>query len=193
MIERPMPQDIMKHKAKIMGNLTARQLIWGFVSVLIGAASFFTIFAGMKMGPAKVVVSALPAIPTICIGFITIFGQPFEKIIVSLAIDNFLAPATRKKEIHFEDYEKWRKLNFDELQELDKKVGLYRTELDKALKAEADGTAKKKKKPTIKKKGKSKKQESDDIIIGNDDKKKKKDNQKSQFKVKPSKEYQGIK
>lgn len=188
MIERPMPQDIMEFKPKIMAGLTARQLIWGFVSGLITIIAYLTYGKSMGMGPLTIALCAVPAIPTALIGFVPIMGQPFEKVAVQVVIDNFIAPPIRKKEIHFPEYEKWRKLNYDELEELKKKIIEDKAKQEQEAKeeeaAKASGKKIKKKKLTkaeIKAQAKAEKEEA------------KKQKKKKAFVVKPSKEFVAIK
>ena len=167
MIERPMPQDILKYKAKILGNFSGRNIIWGGISVAIIVAFFFIIGDRIESNPIKILVSAIPAIPTLLIGFMDIQGQPFEKVAIPIFIDNFLAPAVRKKEIHYPDYEKWCKMNYTE-------------RLEYKLSLEAENST-----------------ETNETDVDNKDnkdkKKNKKDKKNTKFKVIPSKDYVGIK
>lgn len=188
MIERPMPQDIMEFKPKLMAGLTARQLIWGFVSGLITIIAYFVYGRNLEMSPLSIALCALPAIPTALVGFVPIMGQPFEKVAVQVVLDNFIAPPVRKKEIHFVDYEKWRKLNYDELEDLKKKIAEEKIreakEAEEEEKQKALGKKAKKKKLTkaeIKAAEKAKKAEA------------KKQAKKKAFVVKPSKEFVAIK
>lgn len=110
MIERPMPQDIMKFQAKIMAGLSARQIIWGGIGVGVAIGTFFLLKGNVDTSTRNtILMSAVPALPFIFIGFGNIMGEPVEKVALPLAIDNFIAPATRKKEIHNPGFEKYEK------------------------------------------------------------------------------------
>ncbi len=107
MVESPMPQDILKYKAKFIANFTARQVVFVMVGVAVGIATWF-MTGGLAMNVRIVVagiVGALFASP----GFIFIFGQPIEKVLPAIITDNFLAPAVRKKETHFPELEKFER------------------------------------------------------------------------------------
>lgn len=112
MIERPIPQDILKYKQKALGNFSARELIFGVIGA--GIIAFFC------MGPCKaienvsyrIIVSALPAIPFFLIGFVKLYGVPFEKCFIPMIKENFIDPMLRKKEIHDVNYEKRQKTRY---------------------------------------------------------------------------------
>lgn len=115
MIERPMPQDIMKFKAKLMAGLTARQILWGGVSAGIALGTYFLLGdAAFATTQTRIIVSALPALPAFAIGFMPVMGMPLEKVAVPLVVDNFISPAIRKKEIKNPGYEKFRKSHYGE-------------------------------------------------------------------------------
>lgn len=144
MIERPMPQDVLKYKAKLIGNFSARQIVCLFIAVVIVAIDYFLYGRNMSLDPKAVALLAFPAVPVLICGFMPIMGMPAEKIAVPLIVDNFIAPAVRKKEIHFPEYEKYAKMNFVERESL-------RLKLEQKAKGEEvveeDNKKKKKKKP----------------------------------------------
>lgn len=171
MIERPMPQDVMKYKAKLLGNLSGRQCLAIIGCVAVIAPSYFLFGSKVESIHIKIFISALPALPIFIIGFMPIMGLPAEKVGIPMIVDNFIAPAIRKKEIHYPEYEKWKKLNYDQLQEYNKK-----------LKAE------------LEKEGASLENINIEIEDEEDTKKgKKKKKKNDKFKVTKSSEYKGIK
>lgn len=115
MIERPMPQDIMKFKAKLIAGLTARQIVWGGIAGVVAIGTYFALGdVEFASGQMKVIVSAIPALPFFAMGFMTIMEMPLEKVAIPLLIDNFIAPPVRKKEIHNPGYEKFQKAHYGE-------------------------------------------------------------------------------
>ena len=165
MIERPMPQDVLKYKAKLIGNLSARECVATLASVALVGIGYATYGHNIdQSGPLKVILSAIPALPAWIIGFMPIMGMPAEKVAIPLFIDNFWAPAVRKKEIHFKDYEKYCKMNYDELQEFNAKIAAGEG-MDEQVEEERE------------KNGKGKKQ---------------KPKKQKEFRVKRSEEYKGI-
>lgn len=115
MIERPMPQDIMKFKAKMMMGLTGKQLLCVIIGAVLALIGYFTVGCHFKSNQLKIIISAIPAIPPLIVGFMPIMGMPFEKVAKPMLIDNFIAPAVRKKEIHHPGYEKWAKKKYGEV------------------------------------------------------------------------------
>lgn len=116
MIERPVPQDILKYKQKAIKNFSARECIWGGLAGVVCMAGMFT-NTGIEELSNRALVSFIPAIPFCLIGFVKIYGVPFEKIIGPFIFDNFICPVKRKKEYHnksFEEYEKKRMWFMDE-------------------------------------------------------------------------------
>jgi hypothetical protein len=56
------------------------------------------------------------ALPFWAFGFLEPYGQPLEKVIFRMIYDNFICPATRKKETHYKDLE-----TYEDTHEWDKK------------------------------------------------------------------------
>lgn len=172
MVERPMPQDVMKFKAKLMGNFTARQVVWGMLGVAACVGCFFGF--GDKIGAnttqMKIIICAIPSIPFFLIGFMPIMGMPMEKVLIPIIVDNFIAPAIRKKEIHNPEYEKYMKSHYGE----------YEFSKIEESAETAKGSAKKTTKSANKAKSKV-------------DKKKSYTNSSGQYVCKKSKKYPGIK
>lgn len=103
MIEVPIPHDILKYKAKFVMNFTARQFISLCLGAAVGIFFYITFFRNIAGG---IYFTALTIIPFYLVGFITIFGQPFEKIAWNVIYDNFICPAKRCYEVRHPEYEK---------------------------------------------------------------------------------------
>lgn len=109
MIERPMPEDILKRKSKTFGNFTAREAVLGGISVAIICAGLFSWFRGIPDQSTRALVALIPAMPFLLIGFVPIYGVPFEKIFWPIVYDNFVCPIIRKKEVHYPEIERYEK------------------------------------------------------------------------------------
>lgn len=109
MIERAIPRDIMKHKSKMFAGMTGRQLLFIGLAILIGLVTFFTLTASLPIGKLRIILVAIPSIIPLIFGFVTIQGQPLEKIGLDMLRDNVLTPVTRRKEIHYPEMEKYKK------------------------------------------------------------------------------------
>ncbi len=110
MIQCPIPNAVItKYKPKVVFGFTLRQLICGSLGIIFGlAVGFFWLFKNMAIDN-RAIFSGLLASPFFIVGWGSIYGQPIEKMLVPIFIDNFLTPAVRKKEVHhkeMEDYEK---------------------------------------------------------------------------------------
>lgn len=109
MVEAPIPQDILKYKAKFIGNFSARQAVSLGVSFALGAMGQFVLFQGIEFPKIRLFCSFLLAFPPLIIGFVKVYGEPLEKIGWILLTDNLINPAKRIKEVHYDDFEKWKK------------------------------------------------------------------------------------
>ena len=109
MIECPVPQDILKYEAKVVGGFAAREAVCIFIGGVMGLAAFFTIGSNISDITIKIIITALFALPGFVVGFVKPLGQPFEKIIWIIIQDNFLTPVKLPKEIHHPELEKYEK------------------------------------------------------------------------------------
>lgn len=109
MIERPVPQDILKYKTKFAAGLSLREFGWGVGGVVVALICFFYIFAGISNMQTKAVISACFTLPFFLVGFVKIMDMPFEKAITQIFIENFIYPPIRKYEIHYPEMEKYKK------------------------------------------------------------------------------------
>lgn len=109
MIERAIPKDILKHKAKMFAGLTSRQLICTGIAICVALVCWFTFTQSMPIGKLRIIIVAIPSIIPLLFGFVTIQEQPLEKIGMDIIRDNFVSPPTRPKEIHYPEMEKFKK------------------------------------------------------------------------------------
>ena len=109
MIEMQMPQNILKHKPKLVMGLNSRQLV--FVAVAIGVALvgwFATKNTGLDTNSRIFIIGTFTLIP-LAFGFIQIQEQPLEKMGLVILRENFLAKSVRYKEYRHPELEKWEK------------------------------------------------------------------------------------
>lgn len=112
MIERPIPQDILKYKQKAIGNFSAREIIWGSIGIGVIAYFAFSVFNGIENGTTRAILSCIPGLPFLLIGFIKIYGIAFEKSVIPMFYDNFLCPIKRRKEVHYKEQEEFEKTRY---------------------------------------------------------------------------------
>lgn len=109
MIECPIPQDILKYKAKFVANLSTREAVCAAVGVAMALAGFFILFKDLNGLQLKIICSGVMALPAFIIGFVKPLGQPFEKIALVIIYDNFICPPRIYKEIRHPELEKFEK------------------------------------------------------------------------------------
>lgn len=106
MIERAIPKDILKYRAKLFGGLNARQLLCLGAAAAVGYVVYgITGFIGVWQ--ARVAVTVIPAIIPLAFGWVEIQKQPLEKIGMDMLKDNLLTPVTRRKEIRYPEMERF--------------------------------------------------------------------------------------
>lgn len=120
MIERAVPKDILKYKAKVFAGMTGRQIICMGIAAVVGYFAWAVLFGGFPIGKVRIILTAIPTLVPIAFGFVTIQEQPLEKIGLEIFRDNFLTPQVRKKETRFPELEKFERKN--EVIESDGKV-----------------------------------------------------------------------
>ena len=108
MVSAPIPQDILKYKAKFVLNLTVRELICAVSAVALGFIGY-TCVVQKYLPDAEFHIKALIimafALPALLMGWFKPFGQPLEKVMLPFIVDNILAPANRPNEVHFDGYD----------------------------------------------------------------------------------------
>lgn len=112
MVERPIPQDILKYKQKAIMNFSAREAIFGGIGIIVIMIGCFIWFKDVTDTTYRAIYSAIPAAPFFLVGFVKIYNVPIEKIIGPLIIDNFISPIKRKKEVHYPELEKREKTRY---------------------------------------------------------------------------------
>lgn len=110
MIERAVPKDILKYKAKMFGGMNARQLVCLGAAAGVGFA-IFSVTSFISVWQVRAIVTAIPTLIPLAFGWIEIQNQPLEKIGMDIFRDNFLAPTIRRKETHYPEMEKFEKQN----------------------------------------------------------------------------------
>lgn len=113
MIEKPMPQDILKFTPKAVAGLTIREAFF----VAIGALGSFLLYPTVKsfMPDSNwdiilCTTVAIGGVIPIAFGFIKPYGQPLEKVLLLYIKENVLAPAHRYKEYRHPEMEKYEEL-----------------------------------------------------------------------------------
>lgn len=109
MIECNMPQDILKYEAKFVGNFTMRQTIWGGIGIAGALVGFFVFFKETSDVSTRIIASAAIALPFFAMGFLKIFGQPLEKSLAVIIMDNLIKPAKRPYKREYPTLAKWEK------------------------------------------------------------------------------------
>ena len=95
MLEAPIPKDVRKYDAKLVGPFTTRQLI----CFLGGSALSYGIYKmiGHSMGSETVLmICSVFASPFIVMGWYKPYGMPFEKFFKSAFTSTILSPRNRK-------------------------------------------------------------------------------------------------
>lgn len=94
MIDRPIPRDISKYKAKLMLGLTTRQV------VLFIPAAGLAVLAYMLLhnviGELAFLVAMVVALPFLLFAAFKPLGMPLEKFLKKALVPMFLAPAKRR-------------------------------------------------------------------------------------------------
>ena len=115
MVSAPIPQDILKYKAKFVLNFTVRELICLVCAFVLGFLGYRFVVAPYFSGAdfrIRAGIIVLFAFPALAFGWLKPFGQPLEKIAIPFIVDNILAPANRVNEVHFETYDTEYKAKF---------------------------------------------------------------------------------
>lgn len=94
MLEAPIPKDIRKYDAKLVGPFTTRQLFCfvGGAILSYGTYKFF----GPALGSTALTVCAIVAAPFLVMGWYKPYGMVFEKFFKTAFISTVLAPHNRK-------------------------------------------------------------------------------------------------
>lgn len=109
MVECPIPQDILKYKPKFIMNLSVRETVCGALGIGLGLLCYFSWAKDVTNQDTRMFLSFLVIMPFFLLGFVKIYEQPFEKIALTLLMENFIYPPKRKKEVHHPELEKYEK------------------------------------------------------------------------------------
>ena len=107
MIEAPIPQDILKYKAKFIGNFSTRETICLGTGIIGSVAGYLTWFSGFENGTVRSSLAFVCALIPIAFGFIRPYEMPLEKAILYAVVENYIWPAKRLKETRHPEYEKY--------------------------------------------------------------------------------------
>lgn len=109
MVESPIPQDILKYKAKFVANFSAREAVCLGIGAALILLGFFNLFSWVPNISYRICASAVLGLPCFMLGFFKPLGQPLEKYLTILIWDNLICPPTRRKEVHHPEFEKYDK------------------------------------------------------------------------------------
>lgn len=101
MIEIPVAKNIFKYKAKVTGNLSARELGFSSLGIILVFLIWFSLPSNLILA-VKTILCLVPMLLCILIGFLPIQNEPIEKILPRIINDSFLCKRHRTKEIKFE-------------------------------------------------------------------------------------------
>ena len=93
MIEVPIPKDIMRYKAKLIGPFTGRQVLSAGLCAGICGALYFTVYGKI---PSDVFgfLCIILCIPCLALNF-ELYGMPFEQYITSTFLTSFFGKKRR--------------------------------------------------------------------------------------------------
>ena len=95
MIEVKIPKDVRRFETKIVGPLTARQLVCGVLGIAAVLAVTFTVCLFTPSIVDKVI-QAFAAVPFAIVMFAKPYGLPFEKFFVIFLYSYVFSPSSRK-------------------------------------------------------------------------------------------------
>lgn len=95
MLEAPIPKDIRKYDAKLIGPFTLRQLLCFLMACLLSFLSYKFLFDILGKD-ATIFLCFILSTPFIVVGWYKPYGMPLEKFLRSALISTVLAPKNRK-------------------------------------------------------------------------------------------------
>ena len=90
MLEVSIPKDIRKYETKVVGPFTVRQT-FGLV-IGLGLGFIGNRLANSLVSDAKVFLTMLFGVPGVLIGWIKMYGMPFEQYVKVMITNSFLIP-----------------------------------------------------------------------------------------------------
>lgn len=105
MIEIPIPQDITKYDAKLIGPFSKRECIAIFISGVMAYGTYFLLNGYGITGDVRNFLTIVAIVPGAAYGWFKYNGMRLENIIFSFIVYNFLAPKKRifKTESEFQE------------------------------------------------------------------------------------------
>lgn len=96
MIELEMTKDIRKYKTKLYLGLTARQCICMVLAMVLCAFTFVKLgyFEDMTL-ETRFTICVFIALPFLAVGWLEMYGMPFEKFVLVVIQNSFLNPKRR--------------------------------------------------------------------------------------------------
>lgn len=98
-----MSKNILSREAKILGNFSTRQIIFGGIGLAVALTIGFSDAVSGYDQDVKIYLSLGFALPFFLIGFVKLYGQPLEKILPVIVRDNILLPAKRYYKTEFRE------------------------------------------------------------------------------------------
>lgn len=100
MIEVEMTKDIRKYKTKLYMGLTSRQCLCAGLAAVVSVFTFFKLgsFENMTL-ETKLTICIVLCIPLMAVGWIEMYGMPFEKFVITIIKNGFINPKRRPYKI----------------------------------------------------------------------------------------------
>jgi hypothetical protein len=119
MVEAPIPKDILKYKAKFIGNFSAREAACYAVGAVVALIFWFTVLPswGLEAMEDKAIWTAIAFFIPASFAVIKPYGLNLEKALWIFIHDNLLTPEKRLKEVRYPELEKWQKIKSFEFTE----------------------------------------------------------------------------
>lgn len=95
MLEAPIPKDIRKYDAKLVGPFTTRQLFCFIGGAALSYVAYKVLGTSLGTETALTICSVIAA-PFLVMGWYKPYGMPFEKFFQTAFISTILAPHHRK-------------------------------------------------------------------------------------------------
>lgn len=95
MIEVPIPADIAKYDAKLIGPFTKRECIGLVIAGLMAYSTYFLLSSNGIEGDVRGMLTLFMAVPGAAYGWFSYNGMRLEKFLLSYIVYYFLAPKQR--------------------------------------------------------------------------------------------------
>ena len=94
-----MPKNILDYKAKVVGDFTMRQAIFGILGAVWVLWVMF--MSPIEAASLKNGLSVLLGLPLFCFGFVRPYDMPLEQILIIMLYDNLILPPVRYYKTEF--------------------------------------------------------------------------------------------